>query len=71
MMWIYVTNTFGMMFTIGLLTPWAKVRMARYRINHLQVWAENNINDVIVKQQKTVGAAGGEMSDFLDEDLAM
>ena len=71
MLWVYVTNTFGILLSLGLLTPWAKVRMARYRISHLQVWAEDNINEVIAKQQKTVGAAGGEMSDFLDVDLAM
>ena len=71
MMWIYFTNGLGILLTLGLYTPWAMIRMTRYRINRLKVWADSNINEVIVKQQKEVSATGGEMSDFLDVDLAI
>lgn len=71
MLWIYFSNTIMILLTLGLFTPWAKVRMARYRVKCLQIWAESNINDVIASQKKGVSATGGEMSDFLDVDLAM
>ena len=71
MLWLYFSNSLMILLTLGLFTPWAKVRMARYRVKSLQIWAENNINDVIAMQKKDVSATGGEMSDFLDVDLAM
>jgi uncharacterized membrane protein YjgN (DUF898 family) len=41
--WIMVSNLFGIVLTFGLLIPWAKVRMARHRAEHLYVLADGDL----------------------------
>ena len=35
MFWLYLSNTLAILFSIGLLIPWARIRMARYRLSRL------------------------------------
>ncbi len=36
---LYFTNALAVLFTLGLLVPWAKVRLARYKAEHLALLA--------------------------------
>lgn len=71
MLYLYVTNTLGIIVSIGLLIPWAKIRLARYRIESLDVTSLANLNVIIANQQEQVGTIGSEMGDLLDIDIAM
>lgn len=39
MMYLYVTNTLAILFTLGLAIPWAKIRIARYRAETMRLFA--------------------------------
>jgi len=36
-MQIYLTNLLGIVFTLGLYTPWAQLRLMRYRLGAMSV----------------------------------
>ena len=71
MFWIYLTNTIGIIVSIGLLIPWAKIRLARYRIESLDVSSIADLKVITAKQREQVGTIGSEMGDILDIDIGM
>lgn len=66
---IYITNTIGIIISLGLLIPWAKVRLARYRINNLAVSSIADLKSITAVEREKVGTIGSEMSDILDIDI--
>lgn len=61
--WILVTNLFAMIFTLGLLRPWASVRTWRYIVGHTAVLSNGSLDDFADK----AGADGSvTASQFLD-----
>jgi len=71
MLFIYITNTLGIILSVGLLIPWAKIRLAKYRIESLDVSSIADLKVITANQLEQVGAIGSEMGDFLDIDIAM
>lgn len=71
MFFIYLTNTLGIIVSVGLLIPWAKIRLARYRIESLDVSSLADLKVITANQQEQVGTIGSEMGDLLDIDIAM
>lgn len=71
MFFIYLTNTLGIILSVGLLIPWAKIRLAKYRIESLNVSSLADLKVITANQQEQVGTIGSEMGDFLDIDIAM
>ena len=71
MFFIYLTNTLGIIMSVGLLIPWAKIRLAKYRIESLHVSSIADLKVITANQQEQVGTIGSEMGDFLDIDIAM
>jgi len=57
--WLMVSNLVGIVLTIGLLIPWAKVRTARYRAEHLYVIA----NGELVAQGSAAPSGNGVLAD--------
>ena len=68
--WIYLTNTIGIILTLGLFIPWAKVRMARYTANRTQLNAVD-IASIRAAEQENGNAFGEEMGDVFDMDLGI
>ena len=66
---IYITNTIGIIISLGLLIPWAKIRLARYRINNLAVSSIADLKSITAVEREKVGTVGSEMSDILDIDI--
>ena len=66
---IYITNTIGIIVSLGLLIPWAKIRLARYRINNLEVSSIADLKSITAVEREKVGTIGSEMSDILDIDI--
>jgi uncharacterized membrane protein YjgN (DUF898 family) len=67
---IYFTNLIGMVFTLGLYTPWAQVRLARYRLESLEVEAHGSLDHIVAATGVPVPAATGEeISSFFDLDF--
>ena len=68
---LYVTNTLAVLASAGLLVPWARVRMARYRARHLMLLAAGRPDNFRGSGRGQQGAAGAETADFLDVDLSL
>jgi uncharacterized membrane protein YjgN (DUF898 family) len=70
--WIYASNVAGVLLTLGLFTPWAQVRLARYRLGTLGVEAQGSLAEFAAAQERSQpGAAGEEISDFFDVDFGL
>jgi uncharacterized membrane protein YjgN (DUF898 family) len=68
---LVLTNTLAMALTLGLFTPWAKVRTMRYKIQHLILKSSGDLNTFVADKQKEVGAFGEEMGGFMDFDFGL
>jgi uncharacterized membrane protein YjgN (DUF898 family) len=68
---IYVTNILAIVFTLGLLIPWAAVRTARYRAQCLQLECEGGLESFAADVAANVSATGEEMGDMFDVDLSL
>lgn len=68
---LYVTNALAVLASAGLLIPWAVVRTARYRIEHLFVTAEGSLEAFHGTESSSVRAAGAEVGEFFDFDFSL
>lgn len=70
-LFIAVTNLLGIVCTLGLYTPYAKIRMMKYRIESMALLAAGSLEDFVADAQAQAGATGEGMADLLDIDLAL
>lgn len=71
MLWLMLTNTLAIACSVGLLIPWAKVRMARYRCERLRMYVKNDLDDIFAGTDIRVGATADGAHDLLDIDLGL
>jgi uncharacterized membrane protein YjgN (DUF898 family) len=71
LMWIYVTNLLGMVFTLGLFYPWAKVRQTRYQLENMQVDSDGKLGTFTAGAAGGASAVGEEAGDFFDVDFGL
>ena len=69
MMLLYLTNTLAIMFTLGLMMPWAKVRTARYKASVMSVLVAGDLGQFISTQAEHQSALGEEIGEMFDMDL--
>jgi len=70
-MLLYLTNTLGILVTLGLFVPWANVRLARYRAQRLKLVANGNLNNFINSQAENVSSTGEEVGEIFDVDIGI
>ena len=68
--WLYFSNIVAIMFTFGLATPWAQIRMARYRASKLQIVGDVDFDQFVGEKKNEVNAAGEEIAEMFDVDLS-
>lgn len=67
LLWIYAGNLVAIALTLGLMIPWASVRLARYRFAHLSFIYDGSPETFLAAAQGAqVGAAGEELGDLFD-----
>jgi len=71
MIWLYLSNVVAIVISLGLLIPWASIRMARYRLDNLKLLAADELDGFVASEQEKVGAAGEEISEFFDFDVGI
>ena len=71
MIWIYLSNAIAIVFSLGLLIPWASVRTVRYRLSNFSVSSSEELDTFIASEQEEVEAVGEEIIDFFDFDLGL
>ncbi|HZG20348.1 MAG TPA: YjgN family protein [Herbaspirillum sp.] len=68
---IVFTNILGIAFTLGLFTPFAQIRLLRYRIESLTLLPASGLDDFIASSEAHGSATGEGLGDLLDFDLSM
>ncbi|WP_256078173.1 YjgN family protein [Massilia sp. YIM B04103] len=68
---IYLTNLLGVIFTLGLFIPFAKVRALKYRLESASLLAAGSLDDFIAGVQQDVDSTGEGVADIIDLDLAL
>jgi uncharacterized membrane protein YjgN (DUF898 family) len=68
--WIYLTNIMAIILTFGLATPWAQVRLARYRASKLQLVGDVDFDKFVGERKEAIKATGEEIADFFDADFS-
>ena len=71
LLWLYFSNLLAIVFSFGLLIPWAKIRMARYRMGKLTMLATTSLTGFVKQEQENVGAAGEEIGELFDIDIGL
>lgn len=70
MIWIYFSNSVLVLLTLGLFTPWAKVRMARYRVSRTAMLISGDLDHFVAAETDRTSALGQELGDAFDVDFA-
>ncbi len=70
-LWIRLSNLVVIALTVGLMIPWAKIRMARYQIERMSVLPHGDLDTLVSEQQSKVGAYGEELGEGMDLDLGL
>lgn len=70
LIWIYLTNLFLIAITFGLFIPFAAVRLARYRAEHL-VLLSDDLTSFAAQTRENMSAVGGEISDLFDMEIGI
>ena len=68
---LYLTNALGIVASAGMLTPWAVIRILRYRADHMQVQSHAELTEFQGSKTDNVQAAGAELSEIFDMDLSI
>ena len=68
--WIYFSNIVAIVCTFGLATPWAQVRLAKYRASKLQIIGDVDFDQFVGDKKAEMQATGEEIADFFDVDLS-
>jgi len=66
LVWIYLSNTLLVVCTLGLASPWAMVRLARYRATHLTMQVTGDLDGFVGALTTSRKATGQEVGDVLD-----
>lgn len=69
MIWITVSNVLLCIITLGIFIPWAIVRLRKYRIEHMKLFAYGELQDFIAAKEAEQDATGDAAADFLDFEL--
>lgn len=70
LIWLYLSNLVAIIFSLGLLVPWAHVRTARYHADRLALIGVTDFDQFIGEKKAEVKAAGEEIGEMFDIDLA-
>jgi uncharacterized membrane protein YjgN (DUF898 family) len=66
---IYITNLLGMVFTLGLFYPWARVRRMKYQFESMSVDTVGSLDTFVAAADSTTSATGEELGEFFDVDF--
>jgi uncharacterized membrane protein YjgN (DUF898 family) len=68
---LYGLNTLAILLSLGMLIPWAMIRMARYRASRLVLLASDDLDTLEAEPQGAVSAVGAEIDSVFDLDIGL
>jgi len=64
LLWIRLTNTLGILLSVGLLIPWAKIRRTRYILDQLTIITDRSLDSYTAAAEDDESAIGEVATDF-------
>lgn len=71
MLWIYVTNMIAIGLSVGLLIPWAQMRILKYQLDRTWLEVSGELDAVVAGQPQSVSSLGEEIGDVFDVDIGL
>ncbi len=71
LLWLRLTNLLGIIFSLGLLIPWARVRRARYLVESLTLFSDRSLDTFTAAEQSAESAIGEAVTGFFDIDIGL
>ncbi len=71
MVWIFMTNSLLVVLTLGLYTPWAKVRMAAYQASCTSMAIYGDLDGFIAGETERTSAMGQEIGEAFDVGVSI
>lgn len=68
---LLLTNTLFTLLTIGFYFPWAMVRVANYKAEHLSLVANEDLDGFVAAEEDNVSALGEEFGDIFDMEVGL
>ena len=68
---LHFVNSLGVIFTLGLLAPWAAIRAARYQLQGISLWPATEVDGFAGAAAEQVAATGDEAVDLLGFDFGL
>ena len=69
MCWLYFTNIIAIVASLGLLTPWAQIRLAKYRASCMHLNLRDKWENYKVSKDGQGSAFGEELGEAFDVDI--
>ncbi len=66
-----LANWLAIIVTVGLFIPWARVRVARYRAEHLALAVGGSLDDFVAAEATAASAVGDEAAEMFDLDIGL
>ncbi len=69
MLAIYLSNALVIVLSVGLMIPWAQIRLARYRAQHMQLELADDWKNYVASGESEGSALGDEIGQAFDVEL--
>lgn len=69
--WIFVSNAVLIVITVGLFTPFARVRTLRYKLDSVTMFVSGSLDTFVAGESANVDALGDAAVDWYDIDIAL
>lgn len=69
--WLHLTNIVLIIITMGLFSPWAKIRLMRFQFENMSLVTPSSLDEFVATEAAHINATGEEMGDFLDVDFGL
>jgi uncharacterized membrane protein YjgN (DUF898 family) len=71
LMWVGLSNFVLVLVTLGLFTPWARVRLARIQVDAVTLLPASDLQEFVAAEPETIGAVGEEAATAFDFDISL
>jgi uncharacterized membrane protein YjgN (DUF898 family) len=71
LIWITFSNFVAVMLSLGLLIPWATVRMAKFQLESVRLVPASDLQEFVAAEPETIGAVGEEAATVFDFDISL
>lgn len=71
LVWIRITNILAVIFSLGLLVPWAKIRRLKYIMDNLNIVTTQDLNTFHGSPEADLSALGDAATDFIGIEIGL